>query len=162
MVRREKGARVTYRLWRVFLTGGYLKWTHGHQLVRVQRLVEKDGKDPEEENRYFVSNLVYGRLNGAQWLTLVRMHWRCENEGYWTADVVWREDACRVPWIRVPATVYVTSMLRMIGLNILAVLRSLSRRAWDSKPVPWKAVVQSVYFTLAVPAIVVSERFDFE
>ena len=162
VVRREKGARVTHRLWRVSLRGGYLKWNHARQLVRVQRVVEKEGEEPEEGNRYFVSNLVPGRLNGAQWLILVRMHWRCENEGHWTADVVWKEDARRVPWIRVPAAVYVTSMLRMIGLNILAVLRSLSRRTWDSKPPPWEAIVQAVRFTLAVPTVVVSERFDFE
>jgi hypothetical protein len=162
VVGREKGARVTHRLWRVSLRGGYLKWTHARQLAVVQRVVEKPGQEPEEGNRYFVSNLVSGRLNGRQWLTLVRMHWRCENSGHWTADVVWKEDARRIPWIRVPSAVYVASMLRMIALNILAVLRSLSRRAWDSKPVPDKAVVQAVRFVLAVPAIVVSERFDFE
>ena len=79
-----------------------------------------------------------------------------------TADVVWKEDARRASWIRVPTAVYVTSVLRMIGLNILAVLRSLSRRAWDSKPPPWEAIVQAVRFTLAVPTVVVSERFDCE
>jgi hypothetical protein len=84
------------------------------------------------------------------------------HEGHWTADVVWKEDARRLPWCRVPRAVYTTSMLRMISLNILAVLRSLSRRAWDSKPVPWKDVVQTVRFALTAVAIVVSERLDFE
>jgi predicted transposase YbfD/YdcC len=162
VVRRERGARITHRLWRATLRGGYLKWTHARQLVRVQRVVEKPGQESEEGNRYFVSNLVPGQLNGRQWLTLVRMHWRSENDGHWTADVVWKEDARRLPWCRVPRAVYATSVLRMIALNILAVLRSLSRRAWDSKPVPWKDVVQAVRFALSPPAIVVSERFDFE
>jgi len=159
-VRREKGATVTHRLWRITLPAGYLRWTHSRQLVRVQRVVEKTGKEPEVGDRYFVTNFVPGRLNGAQWLTLVRMHWRCENDGHWTADVVWKEDARRTPWCRVPAAVYALSMLRMIGLNILAVLRSQSRREWDSRPVPWKDVVEAVRFALLVPAISVSERFD--
>lgn len=162
VVHRERGAQVTHRLWRARLRGGYLRWTHARQLVRVQRVVEKPGQDPEEGNRYFVSNLVSGRLNGTQWLTLIRLHWRCENEGHWTADVVWKEDARRVPWIRVPSAVYATSMLRMIALNILSVFRSLSKRAWDSKPVPWKIVVEAVRFALAVPMFAISERFDFE
>jgi predicted transposase YbfD/YdcC len=162
VVRRERGARVTHRLWRVSLRGGYLRWTHARQLVRVQRVVEKPGQDPEEGNRYFVSNLVSGRLNGTQWLTLVRLHWRCENEGHWTADVVWKEDARRLPWIRVPNAVYSASMLRMIALNILSVLRSLSKRAWESSPVPWKVVVEALRFALAAPMFAVSERFDFE
>ena len=139
-----------------------MKWTHARQLVRVQRVVEKPGQEPEVGNRYFVSNLVTGRLNGTQWLILIRLHWRCENEGHWTADVVWKEDARRLPWIRVPSAVYAASMLRMIGLNILSVLRSLSRRAWESKPVPWKVVVEAVRFALAAPMFAVSERFDFE
>ena len=105
---------------------------------------------------------VPGKLDGRGWLTLVRMHWRCENEGHWTADVVCKEDARRNPWIRVPQAVYALSLLRMIALNILAVLRRMSRRGYTSRSIPWREVARLVYFALAVLTVVLSERLAFE
>jgi predicted transposase YbfD/YdcC len=159
--RREKGTRITHRLFRVRIRG-FLDWTHARQLVRVERTVEHANGEVTAGNRYFVTNLVRGRLNGRGWLTRVRMHWRCENEGHWTADVVWKEDARRTPWIRVPHAVYALSALRMIALNILAVLRRMSRRTYTSRPLPWREVARLAYFALAGPALVLSERLIFE
>jgi hypothetical protein len=85
----ERGARVTVHLWRTRIEG-YLRWTHARQLIRVERTVEKQG-EISRGVRYFVTNLVPGRLLAKHWLTLVRMYWRCENEGHWTADVIWKE-----------------------------------------------------------------------
>jgi hypothetical protein len=159
--RHERGCRITHRLYRV-TTRGFLGWTHTRQLVRVERTVESKSGEINFGNRYFVTNLVPGRLDGRGWLTLVRMHWRCENEGHWTADVVWKEDARRTPWIRVPHAVYALSLLRMIALNILAVLRRMSRREYTSRPIPWREVARLAHFTLVGPAIVLSERLVFE
>lgn len=145
--RREKGHWVTHRLWRVSVPG-YLKWAHARQLVRLERVVKKDDVQTSVGNRYFVTNLPKGRLKGVGWLTLIRMHWRCENEGHWTADVVFSEDARRTPWIRVPKAVYALSMLRMIALNVLAVLRTMTRREWTSHLVPWKEVTIAVRIAL--------------
>jgi predicted transposase YbfD/YdcC len=156
-VQREKGCRVTHRLFRASLSG-YLQWTHARQLVRVERTVESASGEVTVGNRYFVTNLLRGRLDGRGWLTLVRMHWRCENEGHWTADVIWQEDARRTPWIRVPHAVYALSGLRMLALNVLAVLRRLSRREYTSQPIPWREVARLAYFALAQPAIVLGER----
>jgi predicted transposase YbfD/YdcC len=159
--RHEKGARVTHRLYRVTIRG-FLDWTHARQLVRVERTVEQKSGELTVGNRYFVTNLVPGRLNARGWLTLVRMHWRCENEGHWTADVVWREDARRTPWIRVPHAVYALSALRMIALNILAVLRRMSRRGYTSKSVTWREVARLAHYALTESALVLSERLAFE
>ena len=159
--RREKGAQVTHRLYRTTIRG-FLSWTHARQLVRVERTVENKSGEITVGNRYFVTNLVRGRLNAGGWLTLVRMHWRCENEGHWTADVVWKEDARRTPWIRVPHAVYALSTLRMIALNILAVLRRQSRREYTSRSIPWREVARLAHFALAGPAVVLSERLVFE
>lgn len=159
--RHEKGARITHRLYRVTIRG-FLAWTHARQLVRVERWVEHKNGEISVGNRYFVTNLVPGRLNAPEWLTLVRIHWRCENEGHWTADVVWKEDARRTPWIRVPHAVYALSLLRMIALNILAVLRRLSRREYTSRPIPWREMARLAYFAVAVPTLVLSERLVFE
>ena len=155
--RREKGERVTHRLYRVTISG-FLDWTHARPLVRVERIAESSHGDITSGNRYFVTNLVPGRLHGKGWLTWVRMHWRCENEGHWTADVVWKEDARRTPWIRVPQAVYALSALRMMALNVLAVLRRLSRREVTSRPIPWREVARLAYFAVATPAIVLGER----
>jgi hypothetical protein len=124
--------------------------------------VEQPNGSVSEGNRYFVTNLPTGRLKASGWLTLVRMHWRCENNGHWTADLVWKEDAKRTPWITSPQAVYALAILRMIALNILAVLRSMSRQEWESKPPPWTQVVQSMRFTLASPSLVTREPFDFD
>ena len=82
-------------------------------------------------NRYFVTNLPTGRLQPETLANIVRMHWRCENEGHWTVDAIWKEDAKRTPWTKVQKAVYATSLIRMIALNIVAVLRSMSRRRCD-------------------------------
>jgi len=159
--RHEKGTRITHRLYRVTIRG-FLDWTHARQLVRVERAVERPDGGVTTGNRYFVTNLVPGKLDGRGWLTLVRMHWRCENEGHWTADVVWKEDARRTPWIRVPQAVYALSLLRMIALNILAVLRRMSRREYTSRSIPWREVARLATFAVAVPTLVLSERLAFE
>jgi hypothetical protein len=159
--RREKGARVTHRLWRAPIRG-FLRWSHARQLVRIQRVVQQPNGTVSEGNRYVVTNLPTGRLKAPGGLTLVRMHWRIENNGNWTADTVWKEDAKRTPWITSPQAVYALAVLRMIALNILAMLRSMSRREWESKPPPWTHIVQAVRFTLASPSLVTRERFDFD
>ena len=159
--RREKGARVTHRLWRAPIRG-FLRWSHARQLVRVQRVVEEPNGSVSEGNRYFVTNLLTGRLNASGWLTLVRMHWRVENNGHWSIDVVWKEDARRTPWITNPQAVYALATLRMIAFNILAMLRSMTRHAWESKLPRWTQVVQTVRFILAPPSLVLRKRSDFD
>lgn len=147
--RREKGARVTYRMWRVKRLEGWLSWSHARQLFHIERTVAKPGKEPEVGNRYFVTNLACGRLKeSAKWLELVRLYWRCENENHWTADVFFDEDAKRTPWTTDPEAVYVMSFLRMLGLNILAVLRSMCRCEYTRGKLPWKEIILRVKMVL--------------
>jgi len=149
VVTHEKGARVTHTVWRVTLPG-FLNWTHCRQLVRIQRIVEKTSQ-VSSGDRYFVTNLSAGRLDANGWMALVRMYWRCENEGHWTADVIWKEDAKRIPWIRDPGAIYALSNLRMTALNVLAVLRRMTKREYDSRSIPWKAVTRDAYVALTDP-----------
>ena len=154
VVRREKGARVTYRMWRVKRLEGWLRWDHARQLIRIERTVEKPGKEPEVGNRYFVTNLASGRLQEpARWLDLVRLYWRCENENHWTADVFFDEDATRTPWTTDPEAVYVMSFLRMLGLNILAVLRAMCRCNYTRDKLPWKEIILRVKMVLRAEAV---------
>ena len=149
---------MTWRSYRAQLDGGHLGWSHARQLVRVERIVETDeAKVDREGNRYFVTNLPKGRLGAKGWLVLVRMHWRCENEGHWTADVVWNEDRRRKPWTTDPQAVYALSMLRMVALNIVSALRSMTRRSWAPGPPPWQDVVFLVHALLIVGVDMSSE-----
>lgn len=155
--RREKGRHVTHRLWRVSLPAGFLQCEHARQLIRIQRVTDKAGSTTEGD-RYFVTNLPRGRLKSEQWLSAIRLYWRCENNGHWTADVVWREDATRTPWTRQPAVIYALALLRMLALNILAIMRAMTRREHCSKPPPWQSLTHAVQSTLATPTIFWTQR----
>lgn len=145
---RSHGKWVTYRLWRHRTEEGWLDWSHARQVVRIQRIEEDDDGEWREGNRYFVSNLPWGLLSGEQWLELIRRHWRCENNGHWTADVVWNEDRRRTPWTTDPNGLYVLAILRMIAFNVVAVLRAMYRRNGQRYEPPWKEVVNDAYAAL--------------
>lgn len=153
---RARGKRITHRLYRLQLEGGYLEWTHARQLIRVERVVAdpETGDVESEGNRFFVTNLVKGKLKSEGWLTLSRIHWRCENEGHWTSDVFWHEDARRTPWTTKPEAVYALAALRMIAQNILAMFRRMTRRTWDPRPPRWQELIDLVraLLRLAAPA----------
>ena len=79
-----------------------------------------------------------------------RAHWRCENEGHWTAYAVFDEDARRTPWTKHPDGVLVVGLMRAMAINILAVLRALCRykcgKKW-LKPT-WKTVTEDALMAL--------------
>lgn len=149
--RREKGRRVVHRIWRRTIPG-YLRWKHARQLIRVERITtDSNGVLCSEGNRYFVTNLPSGRLDGRVWLQAIRAYWRIENNGNWTADTIWKEDARRTPWCRVPTAVYALSLLRMIAMNVIAVLRAFGRAEYTSKLLPWMTVLEQVHVLLIAP-----------
>lgn len=145
-----RGSRVTVRIWRATIQG-FLRWTHARQLVRVQRIVEKDGVEESVGNRYYVTNLVPGYFNGQEWISLVRAYWRLENEENWTKDVLFKEDSRRTPWTTEPESVYALAALRTLALNILSVLRSWTRHRWDGGKPTWKEVTKVIAALLCDP-----------
>lgn len=60
---------------------------------------------------------------------LARDRWRVENETHWTHDTVFEGDEARTPWTKHPDAMLVVAVLRVITVNILALLRALSRYA---------------------------------
>ena len=60
-----RGQDATLRVWRENIQG-YLRWTHARQVVRVQRVVEKNGVVKSEGSRFYVTNLVQGNFNGRE------------------------------------------------------------------------------------------------
>lgn len=158
---RQKGSKVTYRLWRRELPeDGCLDWRHARQLLRVQReVVDPDTGDRAVGNRYYVTSRTPDGLSPASCLKISRGHWRCENETHWTADAVLDEDLKRLTGSRHPIGVLVVSILRRIGAAILAVARRMSRFGHTKATPTWKQVSDHFFLTLCA-SVLETERFD--
>ena len=157
----RSGQTVAYRVWTHALPQGHLGWTHARQLVRVERVTVDAAGECKTGNRYFVTSLDAGILTPADVLTLVRLHWRCENEGHWTSDAILGEDARRQTLARHPHAMVNASWLRMIAQNIVAVLRALSRMGRRLEKPRWASVLEhiaAVLFDTRLDA----HRFDAE
>lgn len=106
-------------------------------------------------NRYFVTSVAADQMQGEHALELARTHWRCENEGHWTADAIWDEDARRTPWTQHPNGVLVVGLMRMMAINMLAVLRALSRyrrgQKWETPT--WEMVIEQALQVLFEPLL---------
>jgi len=161
--RDERGKRICYSVWRHPIDGDH-GWEGARQLVRVERVVADDDGVVSVGNRYFVCSMSYEELTALHALDLARGHWRCENEGHWTADAIWDEDARRTPWTQHPEGIAVVGLLRAIAINILAVLRALSRIQRGEKLIKptWKTCIEQVLLVLFEPLLDMSDFNAFE
>ena len=157
VVVQERGKMICYTVWQAALADDH-GFEGARQVVRIERVVADD-EDATVGNRYFVSSEGESALGAEEALKLARAHWRCENEGHWTADAIFDEDARRTPWTQHPDGVLVVGLLRSIAVNILAVLRALSRyrRAKEWLTPTWKMVVEQALLTLCVPTLNVGQ-----
>ncbi len=141
----RNGETVVYRIWTMPVAEGTLGWKGARQLIRIQRVtVDNATEEVSVGERYFVSSEGPEELEALQAYRVARAHWRCENEGHWTADAISGEDARRTPWTTHPTGIVNVGILRAIAMNILALLRSMSRlRKGDTLVVPgWQAVIE--------------------
>lgn len=150
----ERGKMVCYTVWLDRLPAS-TAWRDARQVVRIERVVAGSGEDPSVGNRYFVTSLGADELDARHALKVARAHWRCENEGHWTADAIWDEDARRTPWTQHPDGVLVVGVLRVFALNILAVLRELSwLKRGDQWVTPtWQTVIEQAMLVLCEPLL---------
>lgn len=125
------------QLWRTDEMAAWAPWTHLRQvvLVRVLARVGRDGPERVLEDRYYVTNLVRGRLDGDAMLRLVRAHWRIENNLHGTLDIQWQEDAGR--WVHRGNGLPVTSLLRVLAYNLLSVMRAVHLRTVEARAATW-------------------------
>ena len=150
-----KTKRVERRIRRLWLSAGVHTWEHARQLVRIERVVLKraDKSSPWVEVsrgvRYWVSNVGHKRLDAKGWLSLCRAYWRIENEGNWSADALWWEDAKRTPWARWPEGIEVVCLLRVLGVSLVGVLRALAQGREGGRAPSWSQCVLDVMLTLA-------------
>jgi hypothetical protein len=149
----HRGHWLKRQMWRTFEIAGYLDWPHLKQAI-VVRTLERVG-DPTQgpcklvvvEDRYFVSSLAAGhRLKGEHMLRAIRQYWQVEEHNR-MMDVELEEDA--LPFTQAGEGVPVTTLLRVLAANLLALLRDVHLRAEENRILPWRRVRDWVWNTLA-------------
>ena len=115
------------RLWASSALAGYLDWPGVSQVLKVERVVARQGQR-RREVRYAVTSLG-PEVGAARLLELVRSHWAIENRLHWVRDVTLGEDGCRVrtgaaPEVLAALRNVVLALLRRRGVpNVAAALR---------------------------------------
>ena len=120
---------VKRELWTSREHAGWPGWEHLRQvwLVRVWRKRTKDAPVEHLEDRLYVTNLLPShRIRGKHILTLIRGHWRIENELHGTLDIELREDDDG--WVRRGYGLINTGLLRVMAYNLLAIARAVHLR----------------------------------
>lgn len=123
---RYRGKTVHRRLYRSAEIAGYHGWEHLRQLWLVEQDAVDDNGGHQKEQRFFLTNLHVGRLSSAQILTLIRLHWRIEDDCFWSLDMQWHEDA--LPWCTVGPAVEILGLMRMMAYNLVQLARTRSLR----------------------------------
>jgi len=144
---RYRGKTVHRRLYRTAEIAGYHDWEHLRQVWLVEQDTLEDNGRHQKEQRFFLTNLHVGRLSCAQILALIRLHWRVENDCFWSLDMQWHEDA--LPWCTVGPAVEVLGLMRIMAYNLvqLARTRSLRPRGQNGHNVPlpsWRSLFRWV------------------
>jgi hypothetical protein len=134
---------------------GWGDWTHLRQvwLVRVFVRPPRGCEGPVQllEERLYGTNLPRGRLTAQQCLTLVRAHWRIENEMHGTLDLQWQEDYGR--WVRRGQGLPVCSLLRALPFNLLGLMRAVHLRSDGARAVSWRRLRDWVRDALMQPLV---------
>lgn len=148
----HRGRWIKRQMWRTFEVAGYLDWPHLQQAI-VVRTLQRIG-DPQRgackteivEDRYFVSSLAAGhRLKGEAMLRAIRQYWQVEEHNR-MMDVELEEDD--LPFTQVGDGVPVTTLLRVLAANLLALLRDVHLRAAANRQLPWRRVCDLVWQSL--------------
>ena len=144
-------------IWRTDEMAGFGAWAHLRQVVLIRVLQhpgfprgsEQQGPIRILEERFHVTNLVKGRLNGEQLLRLDRAHWRIENDLHGALDIQWQEDHGR--WVHRGNGLPVTSLLRVIAYNLLSQLRLVHLRTLAARATAWEQLRNWVRDALVWP-----------
>jgi predicted transposase YbfD/YdcC len=148
---RYRGRRMRRELFRSAEVAAWPGWASLRQLWRVKQTTEHDDGRCEVENRYFLTNLAWGRLSAANVLAAVRLHWGVENGCHWTLDVVLGED--RHPWCKQGRALRMLSWLRLIAYNALRMLRDRYLRSERSRGQSWDELRRLIVLTLTVGGV---------
>ena len=148
------------QLWRTDELAGWGHWSHLRQVVLVRILRSpgpQHGQAPVQgpvqllEERFHVTNLVRGRLNGARLIQLDRAHWRVENDCHGALDIQWKEDHGR--FVRRGNGLPVMALLRVLAYNLLSLLRVVHLRSHEGRTARWQQLRDWVRDALVWPSL---------
>ncbi len=155
----RSGAKLRRQLWRTDALVDFETcagtWSHLSQTWLVRQTTQHPDGRQEIEDRYFVTNMTKGRLTPTQMLTLVRAHWRIENDAFNSLDMQWGEDSGR--WCKTGAAMWTLSLLRCMAYNLIQHLRRCHLRkktgtAMQTAILPWASVFEAVAATVLLAA----------
>jgi hypothetical protein len=143
----ERGQRVVRRIHLGEVTVDMDAWEHLRTVVRVEtETFDANGTLLRRDERYLVSSLPRSRLTAEHWLLVIRRHWGVET-AHQILDTAFAEDDH--PWIESnPRAALVVAILRRIAYTILTLFRSITQRSDERRHVPWKALLEDVFFAL--------------
>ena len=124
---------------------GWHDWRCIRQVWRL-RTVRRRGARTEEQDRYFVTNLPWGRLKPEQCLAAIRAHWGIENDSNWTMDTVWMED--KRAWCRQGRALETLSLIRCIAYNIIRLFRCRRLRSANNRTLPYRQILKRIEWAL--------------
>jgi len=144
-------------LWTSTELAGWPGWEHLQQvwLVRVWAKPRRDGPVELLEDRLYATNLRQShRIRGPRILTLVRAHWRVENNLHGTLDIQLRED--EPGWVRRGYGLLNTGLLRAMAYNVLAIARAVHLRR--PRLISWQQLRDWLRDALLWPSLLQPER----
>lgn len=145
------------QLWTTTELAGWPGWEHLRQvwLVRVLVLRPEDERVEVLEERLYATNLPTAHaIHGPHILSLVRAHWRIENELHGTLDIELREDD--PGWVRRGYGLMNTGLLRAMAYNLLAIARSVHLRT--TRLIGWEQLRDWVRDAILWPTQLAPER----
>ena len=144
-----QGRRMKRQLYRCTELGGWNGWDHLRQVWLVRQLTQHADGRQEVEDRFFLTNLRIGRLNGEGVLAVVRAHWGIENCANWTMDTQWGED--QRAWCCQGEALVVLSLLRQLAYNVVQVLFTRHLRAERYRRYRWEQRFKRIELALSLP-----------
>ena len=145
-------SQIQRQLWRSIEFGQFSncagKWEHLRQIWLVRQTTRTKGGFCHFEDRFFVTSMPRECANANEVLTVVRSHWRIENDTFNSLDLQWAEDDA--PWATRGNAVWVLGLLRLMAYNLAQHLRHRHLckcdKGWSAqyKPLPWRRVFDHI------------------
>ena len=152
---RRGSSHMRRRLWRTDGMTGFEnsvgKWSHLRQTWLVRQETRSADGSVTTEDRYFITSALWNYFTPEQILSMVRSHWRVENDCFNSLDLQWREDSA--PWCTKENAILGLSLLRVMAYNLVQQLRRRRLRRKDENgqreaPMSWREIFKLIVLTI--------------
>lgn len=153
---RRNGRNVTLRFTRTRDQVLLWDWPCIRQVWRLHQRVESGGHFTEQD-RYFVTNVPWGRVGPKKAIAAIRAHWGIENDANWTFDAIWKEDSRA--WVRQDLALETLSLFRILAYNMVRLWRHRTLRRSARDPMPYRRLLHLIHRALVTPQTRLAEGF---